>query len=171
VTGFDDDREAAVEHLSRLLQQDLLTIPEFRGLVERVLAASTGEEIAALLAEQPEEPPLVIECRSEAMRDSPRVLAAFTELRCQSGLLHVDLSDAELDVVDIDLYVECESGVMKVVLPRDVPIEVELVHRAGGIFSNKLEKLPVVADQPRIYVRVHNDNGVVALTHGRRRRR
>jgi hypothetical protein len=169
---IDEDREEAVERLSRLLQQDLLTIPVFQTLVGRVLAATTEEEISALLAEQPEEPPLVITCDSEMLLyESPPFLAAFTELRCESGFLTVDLTDAELDATEIDLYIECDSGVMKVTFPRDVPIEVEVVHRTGGIFSNKLDKAPVVPNEPRIYVRVHNDNGVIALSHGRRRRR
>ena len=40
----------------------------------------------------------------------------MTAVTCDSGVLKVDLSGAEL-AADVDLDIECDSGVLSVVLP------------------------------------------------------
>jgi hypothetical protein len=162
-----DSREAAVEHLSTLLEDDRVELDVYRRLVARVLSATNDEEIRSLLELVPEEPPLMLRCHEGVVRETPLRVPAMTVLTCDSGVMKVDLSDARF-ARDVDLDVECDSGVLTVVLPRDVRIEIAEREGEGSVLVNRARAAGATLDSPRVHVYVHNGGGVVTLRHRRR---
>ena len=163
-----DRRQAAVDHLSSLLERDLLDVEAYRALVDRILAATTDAEVGNVLARLPSTPPLVLRCDSGVQKEAPLHLPAVTEIICRSGVMKVDLSYAELEHPVVDVEIDCESGVMVVMLPRDVVVELGDHSNSGGVTGNKLRLQRLDPDAPRIVVHVRNGGGVIKLRHPRR---
>jgi hypothetical protein len=163
----NDRRATAVEHLSVLLEQDVIELDVYKRLVDRILAATSDDELGAALAAIPEEPPLMLRCKDGVVRESPDHVPAMTTITCDSGVMRVDLSHATLSP-DIDLDIECESGVLSVVLPRHIAVEMGGRSGEGGVSYYRLKS----SDQPvaRVFVYLHNGTGVVKLSQRRQRR-
>lgn len=152
-----EERAAEVERLTELLERDVIGIDEFNTLVSRVLAAT-----------EPLTPPLVLHCASGVVKETPTYLPENVEIRCESGVLKVDLSQAELGSAVIDLDIEMDNGVAKVIVPRDAIVEVEDHVASGGVFANKVKAVKAESWRPRIFVHVRNNGGVLKLTRPRR---
>jgi len=163
---MSDRRATAVEHLSVLLEQDVIELDVYKRLVDRILAATSDNELGAALAAIPDEPPLVLRCNDGVARERPIRVPPMTTITCDKGVMKVDLSEAEF-APDVDLDVECEGGVLKVVLPREVTVEVSGRSGEGGLSLNDLKDQP--ADPvARVNVYLHNGGGVVRLAYERR---
>jgi hypothetical protein len=158
---MSDRRATAVEHLSMLLEQDVIEIDVYKRLVDRILEATSDDELGAALAAIPEEPPLTLRCVNGVIRESPGHVPAMTAITCDSGVMRVDLSRATFSP-DVDLDIECEDGVLSVVLPRTIAVEVGGRSGEGGVSLYRLRS----ADQPvaRVNVYLHNGKGVVRLS-------
>ena len=169
-----DQRQDAVDHLSRLLERDAVTVDEYRTLVDRVLATSTEMELAAVLDTVParrRDDVLVIECSGGVVKETPHHLPDAIELRCQSGVLKVDLTECGLDGLgdDVELDIDNGTGVLTVIVPRGVPTEIASNRAAGGVFKSTLRPAPEMPGRTRLVVHVQNDTGVIKLRHPRRR--
>ncbi|HVM53543.1 MAG TPA: hypothetical protein VM262_10130 [Acidimicrobiales bacterium] len=177
---MNDHRQAAVDHLSALLERDLLAVDDYRVLVERVLATTSSDELGALLAPLPTLVPvtrdaagadddrLVLRCDSGVIKEAPMRLAPMTEIVCVSGVMKVDLTQATLDDPDIDLDIDCDTGVLSVLLPREIAVEIAGHRSTGGVFKNALRPAAALPGTPRILVHVRNGGGVIKLRHPRR---
>ena len=168
-----DQRQDAVDHLSRLLERDELTLDEYRALVDRVLTTSTELELATVLAGLPErarEDVLLVECDGGVVKEKPFHLPSVIELRCRSGVLKVDLTACGLDGYggEIDLDIENGTGVLSVIVPHGVPTEIASNRGSGGVFKSSLRPAPDRPGRPRLVVHIQNDTGVVRLRHPRR---
>jgi len=171
----DDRRQAAVDHVSRLLERDLITVDEYNPLVERILATSTDVELADILDRLPapivdDDDVLVIECNGGVVKETPHRLPATIEVRCVSGVMKVDLSLADIDG-DVDLEIDNGKGVLQVIVPRGVDTEIVSNRASGGVFKNALRRQPTDAGAPCIRIHVTNDTGVIKLRHPSRWRR
>lgn len=168
-----DQRQDAVDHLSRLLEHDAVTLDEYRALVDRVLTTSTEIELASVLADVPvrvSDDVLLIECDGGIVNEKPFHLPSVIELRCQSGVLKVDLTACGLDGFggDVDLDIENGKGVLSVIVPRGVPTELAANRALGGVFKSALRPAPDEPGRRRLVIRVHNDTGVIKIRHPRR---
>jgi hypothetical protein len=163
------EQEAAVEHLTRLLERDRLGVDEYRDLVDRVLATSTSIELASVLGPYaPTSPSLVIECRDGVVKEVPTRLPEAVEIRCEKGVLKVDLSKAEIESSITDVEIETLTGVVKVIFPRDAIIEIGDHVANGGVFSNRIRAVKAEAWRPRIVVHIRNDGAVLKIKRARR---
>ncbi|HYD08978.1 MAG TPA: hypothetical protein VEA78_02655 [Acidimicrobiales bacterium] len=168
---MSDRRQDAVDQLTAMLERDQLEIDRYRELVDRVLAATTEDEVTSALARieppaAPASPALVLRCRSGVMDETPGALPSIVELVCESGVMKVDLSRAVIDDALVDVEVTCESGVMVVTFPRNAVVQVESQDNDGGVFKNKLARRGRAdPDSPRIFVHVRNGRGVLKLRH------
>ena len=158
-----DRRKLAVDHLTSLLERDLLEVDVYRRLVDRVLATTSDAELAILLANIPEQEPLTLRCRDGVVREAPLRVPAMAVFTCDSGVMKVDLSAAEF-ASEVDLDVECDGGVLTVVLPRDIAVEVDGRSGEGGVSVNRAKSRPV-SPLARVHVYIHNGGGVVRLRH------
>jgi hypothetical protein len=168
MTDNHDARADAVERLTSMLERDLLAIEEYQPLVERVLATQTSHELDAVMATVPavdRGETLVLECRSGVVKEAPGRLPATTEVRCESGVMKIDLTRAEIDAPVADLEIEVTTGVLVVTIPRDMPVEVGDHVHGGGVFKNRLRSVRAEPGEPYLVVHVHNDTGVVKLRH------
>jgi hypothetical protein len=163
---MSDRRATAVEHLSVLLEQDVIELDVYKRLVDRILEATSDDELGAALAAIPDEPPLTLHCKDGIVRESPAHVPAMTAITCDSGVMRVDLSHATF-APDVDLDIECEDGVLSVVLPRNIAVEMGGRSGAGGVSMNHLRS----SDEPvsRVFVYLHNGRGVVRMSQPRRR--
>ena len=169
-----DQRQDAVDHLSRLLERDEVTVDEYRALVDRVLSTSTELELADVLAGVParaSDDVLLVECDGGVFREKPFHLPSAIDLRCRSGVLKLDLTACGLDGFgdDVELDIENGKGVLSVIVPRGVPTEIASYRAVGGVFKSTLRPAPDQPGRPRLIIRVHNDTGVIRLRHPRRR--
>jgi hypothetical protein len=161
-----DRRATAVEHLSVLLEQDIIELDVYKRLVDRILAATSDEQLGAALAAIPDEPPLVLRCIDGVVRERPIRVPPMTAITCEKGVMKVDLSGAEF-ALDVDLDVECDGGVLKVILPREVAVEVGGRSGEGGLSLNNFKRQPT-DPVARVHVYLHNGGGVVNMTYQRR---
>ena len=162
-----DRRQVAVDHLSSLLERDLLAIDDYHALVDRVLAATTDAEVGLVLAKLPAKPPMVLRCASGVIKEKPLHVPAAIEIVCESGVMKVDLSIATFDEPTVDLDIECDTGVLVVVMPRDVVVEIGEQSGAGGVFTSRLQRAEHRPGAPRLVVHVRNGGGVIKLRHRR----
>ena len=168
-----DQRQDAVDHLSRLLERDAITLDEYRALVDRVLMTSTELELAAVLDAVPARgrgDVLVIECNGGVVSETPHHLPDTIEVRCQSGVLKLDLTECGLDGFgdDVELDIDNGKGVLSVIVPHGVPTELATNRGAGGVFKNALRPAPDTPGRSRLVIHVQNDTGVIKLRHPRR---
>ena len=162
-----DPRADVVDRLTELLERDVIDVDVYQRLVERVLGATDNGVLEAVLADLPVAPALVIHCREGVVKERPDHVPTITALTCDSGVMKIDLSEADFDR-DVDLDVECDSGVMTIVLPRDVRVAIAGREGEGGVLVNRLRAGEAALDSPRVHVYVHNGGGVVTLRHRRR---
>jgi hypothetical protein len=174
-----DRRQEAVDRLSTLLERDELALDEYRGLVDRVLATTSDAELdvilgmvpAALPARVLDDDALVIENGSGVAKQTPGRLAVTTELRNDTGVMKIDFRWAQIDGDEIDLEIENNRGVVKVVLPSDVAVEL-VEHRAGGgVFKNRTHRPMARPGAPLVRLHVVNDTGVIKVIKRRHRGR
>jgi hypothetical protein len=167
---MEPNRTLAVDRLTALLEQDVLTVDEFNGLVARVLATTSAGELEVVLADVPSTtvPPLVIVCSDGIVRETPTTLPEAIEIRIDAGVMKVDLSKGEIQSTITDLDIEAVSGVLKVILPHDAFVEVADHVADGGIFRNKVKAVKHEPWRPRIVLHVRNRGAVVKLTRARR---
>jgi len=177
--SIEDARESAVEHLSALLERDVVSVAEFNALVARVLASSSGDEVALVLAEAPAAVPavvsaddvLVIENEEGVVKEAPsRLSAAGTELRNGRGVMKIDFRWAEIEGDEVDLDLENGRGVMKIVLPAGASVRVVEQRIAGGVFKNAARRQPPDPGLPTIRLHVTNGGGVLKVSQARYRR-
>lgn len=171
-----DDRTAAVEHLSVLLQCDLVALEDFDPLVQRLLATTTRSELGAILAALPTTvrmtPPerrlndtLVLSARSGVLKLNGRwQLGADTEVHCDSGIVKLDLRNAEFDDTLIELDLDASSGVIDVIVPRGVAVQMIEVS-ARGVIKNSIEAASPLPGLPCIRVSARTNSGVIRLQH------
>jgi hypothetical protein len=167
---MDAERAAAVERLTELLERDVVTVDEFNALVARALAATSAGELELVLDDVPvvAARPLVISCISGVVKETPTTLPEAIEIRCESGVLKVDLSKGEIESDITDLDIEVLTGVVKIILPKEAIVELEEHVAAGGVFSNKVRAVKAEPWRPRILVHVRNEGAVLKLTRARR---
>lgn len=179
---IEDQRHAAVEHVSGLLERDLLALEAYRPIVDRILLTTSEEELAAILGELPSAVPvapsvvddedvLVLHCRGGVVKELPLRLPPLTEIRCESGVLKVDLTAAELADADVELDLHVDAGVVSVIVPRDLAVRVLEHDNRGGVFKNRARAGGALPGVPTLFVRVHTIGGVIKLRHPRRWRR
>lgn len=174
-----DRRQDAVDRLSALLERDELALDEYRALVDRVLATTSDAELDLVLATVPAALParildvdaLVIENGGGVAKQTPGRLAATTELRNGTGVMKIDFRWAQIDGDEIDLEIENGRGVVKVVLPADVQVEVVEQRVGGGVFKHRTHRPMADRDAPLVRLHVVNDTGVIKVIKRRRRGR
>jgi hypothetical protein len=167
---MEPDRTQAVERLTALLEDDVLTVDEFNDLVARVLATTSSGELELVLAEVPttETRPLVVYCASGVVKEVPTRLPEAIEIRIDSGVMKLDLSKGEIESDVTDLDIEAVSGVLKVILPHEAFVEIADHVADGGIFRNKVRAVKHEPWRPRIVIHVRNHGAVVKLVRSRR---
>lgn len=164
------ERAQAVERLTAMLDADRISVEQFNALVEEVLAAGTPDAIAAVLAvvDAPAPPPpLEIVCDGDMKREAPAHLPPVVEIRCEAGVVRIDLSAASRESEDTDVEIEMVAGVLNVVVPRDVDVRLGEHDGNGGVLRNRLRP-PLAEGLPRIHMHVRNEGGIVTLSHRRR---
>jgi len=169
-----DKRQAAVDHLSELLERDELELDEYRALVDRVLAATTEVEVGLVLASVAtarELPALVYRCDGNVIKDRPAVVPSAVEITCSSGVMKIDLSRAVFDDDVITLDIDCDTGVIAVILPRGMAVTIEESDNQAGVFNNRIRRGIPDPAAPRVLVHLRTRGGVVNLKQPWRRRR
>lgn len=160
-----DRRQAAVERVTDLFERDLIPLAEYNPLVERILATTSASELEVVLSALPVAAPLVLLCDGGVVKEVPLELPALTEVRCTSGVMKVDLSRTVFEEMVSDIEIECGGGVMLVIVPRGLDVQVGDRVNDGGVFKNKVR--PGGGPQ-RVVVHVRNEGGVIKLRHPRR---
>jgi hypothetical protein len=100
-------------------------------------------------------------------REVPEHLPSVVEIRCEAGVVKIDLSQATRESDDTDVEIEMVAGVLNVVLPRDVDVRLGDHESQGGVLRNRLRP-PLTDGLPRMHVHVRNEGGIVTLSHRRR---
>lgn len=168
-----------MEHLSSLLERDLLPIEDYNALVDRILAATTDAEIGGVLATLPAPLPaqhsvvddvLLVQNEGGVVKQAPGRLAPTSELRNDTGVMKIDFRFAEIDGDEVDLEIDNDRGVVKVRLPAGAAVQL-VEQRGGGVVKNRTARVAPDRDAPRIRVHVNNGTGVVKIVQARSRRR
>jgi hypothetical protein len=170
-----DERRAIVEHLGALLRDDRIDLESFEVATERVLATTTQDELAVVVATLPGpvrmtpahrrmDRPLRLETSSGRIHmTSPWQLAEETSVRCRSGNVRLDLSQAEFDSDVVDLDIDSTSGRVEVIIPYGVGVQLVDVESRSGSFKNKLDGAVSVPGLPTIRISVSTHSGSVVL--------
>ena len=174
---------AAVEYTGTLLSKGLVELKDFDALVARLLVTRSQAELELVLSALPSvvamtppsrrlDHPLVFEARSGPMKLAGRwQVAADTSVRSASGLVTVDLTDAELDSTVIDLHLEVGSGIMDVIVPRGLAGQVIEQSTGSGFIANALDSIAPLPGIPCLRIRVQTGSGIIRLRHPKDRRR
>jgi hypothetical protein len=167
---MEPDRAVAVERLTALLEEDVLTVDEYNDFVARILATTSSGELDLVLAAVPTTMarPLVIVCGSGVVKEVPATLPESIEIRIDTGVMKIDLSKGEIESSVTDIDIEAATGVLKVILPHDAVVEVVEHVSDGGVFANKVKAVKDEPWRPRLLVHVRNQGAVVKLTRARR---
>jgi hypothetical protein len=116
--------------------------------------------------------PLVIEVEPETFiaHEAPAMLPEVTEIVCDAGVMKIDLTDTELDGDEHVVEIDCDGGVLTVLVPRGVGVHLGDVVNVGGVFRNRVR----ASGESNLLVHVSNRGGVISIRHPRpweRRRR
>jgi hypothetical protein len=172
----------AVEYLGTLLSRDLVELDDFDALVARVLATRTRSDLEVVLAALPAvvtmtppsrrlDHPLSFEARSGPMKLAGRwQVAAQTSVRTESGLVTVDLTDAEFDATVIDLDLEVKSGIIDVIVPRGLAGQLIEQTTGSGFIANALDSTAPLPGLPLLRVHARTGSGIIRLRHPKERR-
>lgn len=112
--------------------------------------------------------PLVLRCDSSFAKETPSRVPSIVEVVCESGVMRVDLSRAEFESAETDVELECDTGLLVLLLPRDVIVELGDHASFGGKLRNQLRVVRHEPGMPVVYVHVRNGGGVITLRHPRR---
>lgn len=170
-----EEHTAAVEHLSTLLDDDRIDLDLFEAATSRVLATTSTDELAVVLAALPPpvrmtpperrlDQPLVLETRSGVIKlTSSWQLASETRVRCASGTVRLDLTVAEFDDDLIDLDLDCASGVIDVVVPHGVAVRMVEISGHSGTIKNHIDTTVVLPGMPCLVVSARTRSGTIKL--------
>jgi hypothetical protein len=173
--GVIEEQRAVVEHLGVLLRDDKIDLESFEVATSRVLATTTPDELAVVVAVLPSpvrmtpphrrlEQPLKLETRSGKIEMvSPWQVGAETHVSCQSGVVVLDLTMAEFDDDLIDLDLECRSGKITVIVPPGVGLQVVEANAASGMVKNELGHAVIVPGMPSVRVSASTQSGLILL--------
>lgn len=174
-----EEHTAAVEHLSALLDDDRIDLDLFEVATSRVLATTSSDELAVILAALPApvrmtppdrrlDQPLMLETRSGSIKlRSSWQLASETHVRCQSGSVVLDLTVAEFDDELIDLDLDCASGTIKVIVPYGVSVRMVEISGHSGSIKNRIDTSVVLPGMPCLVVSARTRSGTIKLLRPR----
>ena len=170
-----DEQRAAVEHLGALLRDDRIDLDSFEVAASRVLATTTPDELAIVVAALPGPVrmtpahrlmthPLRLETASGRIdMTSPWQVAEETSVLCKSGVVTLDLTMAEFDSDLIDLDLEVHSGRITVIVPPGVGVQMSEVSATSGRIRNELGSSVVVPGLPCLRISVSTRSGVITF--------
>ena len=173
ILAGDAEREQSTQLLSRAVVEGRLTLEEFSDRVERAQAARTRDELATLTRDLPAAPPApatstelappqqrhVAFC-SRLVRSGPWELAARSEFRSIFGTITLDLSQARLAGVEVDLEIFNLFGTVTVIVPESVDVSVT----GGGMFASQViqpHTAPPVPGAPKLRINARGPGGTL----------
>jgi hypothetical protein len=172
VRASDAEREATVTRLQRAVAEGRIDLSEFGERVEAAYAATTHDELAALVADlPPDAPPPVEIVGTRAPEEMSSVFgdirlsgqgAAPARARTVLGDIRLDLRDLRTDRERIDIHLQTWLGDIDVVVAEGV--DAELIGRTVlGDRVVDLAPVPRLAGTPRIVVHAHSVLGDLRL--------
>jgi hypothetical protein len=164
----DQEREQAALALREGLVEGRLTLEEFSARLDRVYAAKTQEELAALsadLAAPPFEPVRaeshwLVSAFGGLSRRGRWRLAANTRVVAVAGGCQLDLRGAVLESTETTIACVVVMGGLQITVPRGIEVEVTGFSLFGGKDANVG---PAPPGAPRLHVRVFNLMGGVSV--------
>lgn len=178
-----EQRATALDHVGDLLRRGLIDAEGFAIAKSRFLGAATREEFALVMAALPT--PIQMTPENRRLRE-PLALDANTsklartnrwqlgrEAIVRSSTSHVllDLTMAEFDDFEIDLELDCTAGMIDVIVPLGVEVQLVEASTAGkGVMQDRLGAGTGLPGMPVLRVRASTTTGVVRLRRPRTRR-
>lgn len=176
-----DDRDRVVEQLTAAAGAGRLTPEELDERLELALTARTFGELEVLLrdlppvpgmrpAPAPEAKELVrLEAHSGKVERAGRwAVPRRMEVSLRSGTAMIDLTESVIRYPVLDLKVALRSGVLTLIVPDGIRVDVDDVTIRSGVIRNRVRPR---ADTPeRLVVQVSGavDSGVIAVRGPRR---
>lgn len=174
-------RAQGVELLRRLVGLDKLTLTAFDAAIDRMLAVTTIGEFDAVVRSLPApveitppgrrmNEPLSLNAVVQSIRLRGRwQVARDITVRCGTGNVVIDLTEAEWDSLEINLRVQVGTGSARIIVPRGTAVQF-----AGqtSVVDNRLD--PALPGYPVVRLQAFTVTGRVRLRHpkqGRRLRR
>lgn len=171
-----EQRDAAIDYVGILFAADEIDDETFRMATDRVLAASSTDDLAMVVAALPKpvamtdpqrrlSEPLVLDTNTGRIRmSSAWQLGQRTIVNCNTGSVVLDLTVAEFDSEIIDLDLNVNTGRIEVIVPAGV--DVRLVQVVGRL-DNRLGTDLGVVGAPCLRVRARSGTGRVTLRRPR----
>lgn len=173
-----DRREQGVELLRRLVSLGKLDLATFDSALGQVMSAATEAEFVGIVNMLPSPismtpperrltEPLTIKATTQNIRLRGRwQVAKETTVKCVTGNMTVDLTEAEFDDRTILLTIKVVTGNATVVVPRGVAVQL-----VGETAAVKLDVDAPVPGYPLIRLTAGAVTGKVRVRHPKERRR
>lgn len=173
------DQTRLIGRLKDLTASDALSLDEFAGLVDEVLAAKTYDELSRIGVRLP--PVVALTPPSDRLVDTLHIrttsgaihwrgrwqLARRTVASTTTGLVKLDLTEATWDDVVIELHLETVTGLMSIVVPDGVRV---VIVSATGRVVNRVSE-PPLPGAPVLQVTAKAATGAISIRPAKPRRR
>lgn len=169
----DADRVAAIGRLHELVGPGSLSLELFSSALEQVLAATTNAELELAMKALPSlihltrasrrlEEPLEVRVGYNILRlGAGWQLAAHTSVRVATGICVIDLSQASWDATEVDLHLRTATGVIDVIVPEGVAIQMLSVSGQLKLRTSA----PAIPGGPLLRITSHAATGFVRIRH------
>jgi hypothetical protein len=152
----DADRQLALDVVRNLVAVGKLDLVRFEETVDTLINARTEQELATAMRGLPS--PIAFTPAERRARETVRIerqrghinlagswqLGRETIVRSGMGHVTVDLCDAEFDAWDTELDVHAEMGMVTVIVPRGLAVQVVVGGEGAGALQRALPGSPIV---------------------------
>jgi hypothetical protein len=183
----EDVRQRGIDVLQGLLASGKVDLDRFQSALDGLLGARTYADFASVVRSLPppveftptarrrQEPLEISTSMGEVRLEGRWQVGRLTKIRTRTGMVTIDLTEAEFDDWDVEIVVHTTMGWVTVIAPRG--LDIRQVGKSAAINGTLEDPIPGF---PVVRLSASSDMGTIRVTHpkekwqhrwGRRRRR
>jgi hypothetical protein len=168
----EDVRQRGIDMLQGLLASGRVDLDRFHQALDGLLGASTEADFALVVRSLPppveftpparrrEEPLEIFTSMGEIRLEGRWQVSRLTKIRTDMGAVTINLSEAEFDDWDVEIFVHTAMGAITVIAPRG--FDVRQVGRNGAV-ATSVE--PPIPGFPVVRLSATSDMGAIRVVH------
>lgn len=177
--GLAAGRGAALEFAAGLLRHDAIDAETFEMVRTRLVVAQSTADVASVVRALPSpvvrteperrmtEPLVLIAHGGALLKSSPWQLAVDTTVEARSARVVLDLGTAEFDGDEVDLEITCTRGLVELIVPASVSVNLERLTVDKGTIQDRLDNNAPLLGLPVVRVTGELATGVLRLRRPR----